>query len=280
MVREKVPKKVAVELPPDITVFAEAKALNELLYSDVCSISESEMSDFTETMRTFSGIRGYSQEYTEAWVKHRFRLYLTLKWLETLIKTWEGEIESFEMGTESIVSDIFLRSFPRMRWQHLKGDVRYHWEIADQSVDLIVCAEVLEHLSDLPKGLQDSFRKTGLRATLKECYRVLKPGGCLFITTPNAASVVQLRSVLVGNAPWFYGLHVREYTIHELLSELANADFGVESWRAVHCLTIDQEVDYSSIFQMLLDYGFDTTNRGDDIFLTARKSSGPCSRRS
>lgn len=249
----------------------KAKALNDLLHSDIRAISTYQMSRFVQEMNAFCSQRNYSQEYTEAWMQHRFRLYLTLRWLETICTSFVGDIVGLELGDESVVTDLLAQHFPQVRWQNVKTDLRLPWgKIANQSVDLLVCTEVLEHLSDLPEGFQDSFKKTGLIATLKECYRVLKPGGHLFITTPNASSVVQMINILTGGAPWFYSLHVREYTVDELITELKSIGFEVEHWRTVHCLTVDQDTDYSPIFQMLLNYHLPTSNRGDDIFLIAR----------
>lgn len=51
------------------------------------------------------------------------------------------------------------------------GDV---WPIAPSSVDLVLCTETLEHVSDPP-------------AFLAEAFRCLKPGGRLLLTVPFAA---------------------------------------------------------------------------------------------
>ena len=78
-------------------------------------------------------------------------------------------------------------------------------------------------------------------------------------------------SIFNGSAPWFYSLHVSEYTFDELLAELKHFSFEIELWRTVHCLTVDQATDYSPIFEMLLDYSLPTSHRGDNIFLISRK---------
>jgi SAM-dependent methyltransferase len=46
---------------------------------------------------------------------------------------------------------------------------------ADSSVDFIYCGQMIEHLN----------RRTQVVPFLKECYRMLKPGGVLRMTTPN-----------------------------------------------------------------------------------------------
>jgi len=36
-------------------------------------------------------------------------------------------------------------------------------------------------------------------------------------------------------------------------------------------MTAPTGVDYTAVFQLLIQYGYDTKNRGDDIFITAVK---------
>lgn len=90
--------------------------------------------------------------------------------------------------------------------------------LADNAFDAVVMTEVYEHLRDYP-----------VRA-LSESLRVLKPGGHLYFTTPNAAYIMNRLRLLMGRSvatplqDWIGGLpharHAREYTfaeIHELL---------------------------------------------------------------
>jgi len=60
------------------------------------------------------------------------------------------------------------------------------WSLADQSVDLIVCDNVVEHMLDPEKFFS-------------ECSRVLKKGGTLCIRTPNAWNYIGIASRLVPN---------------------------------------------------------------------------------
>ncbi|MGH7662454.1 MAG: class I SAM-dependent methyltransferase [Vulcanimicrobiaceae bacterium] len=61
--------------------------------------------------------------------------------------------------------------------------------IADASFDLVSAMEVIEHLTDYA-------------AFLRECRRVLRPGGRLYLTTPNRVSVdLWLRGALGKVAP-------------------------------------------------------------------------------
>ena len=65
-------------------------------------------------------------------------------------------------------------------YEFLMGDVR-SIEIEDNSQDLVICSEVLEHVPNF-------------RDVLKECYRILKPGAVLLISVPS-----YLPKVYVGN---------------------------------------------------------------------------------
>ncbi len=87
------------------------------------------------------------------------------------------------------------------------------------SFDLVLMTEIVEHLTINP------------RVYLKEVMRVLKPGGFLFITTPNAVHLKNRMRVLFGKSASFpisqlleteahddsiYYRHNRELTISEL----------------------------------------------------------------
>lgn len=73
-------------------------------------------------------------------------------------------------------------------------------QVADQTADVIISFQVIEHILD-----DTHF--------LEEVYRILKPGGKAYLTTPN------IKLTLTRN-PW----HIREYTADEL-GRLAGAIF-------------------------------------------------------
>lgn len=65
-------------------------------------------------------------------------------------------------------------------------------QIADQTADVLISFQVIEHILD------DTL-------FLEEIYRILKPGGKAYLTTPNI-------KLTLSRNPW----HIREYTAHEL----------------------------------------------------------------
>ena len=95
------------------------------------------------------------------------------------------------------------------------------YPLGDESFDAVVMTEVYEHLRDYP-----------IRA-LEEVHRILRPGGYLYFTTPNAAYLRSRLTLLRGKSPatplrdWIGGVpharHAREYTfgeVHELLDRV------------------------------------------------------------
>ena len=88
------------------------------------------------------------------------------------------------------------------------------YPIADSAFDVVLLTEVLEHLREYPAR------------TLAEGYRILRPGGLLVLSTPNAAYILNRVKLLCGKSAyssvndWLYGLpharHAREYTKSEL----------------------------------------------------------------
>lgn len=81
------------------------------------------------------------------------------------------------------------------------GNIPPFGPFADNSFDVVVTFQVIEHI-------QDDV------AFLKEIHRVLKPGGLAMITTPN-------RPMSLSRNPW----HIREYTGKEL-GDLAKKIFS------------------------------------------------------
>jgi ubiquinone/menaquinone biosynthesis C-methylase UbiE len=73
----------------------------------------------------------------------------------------------------------------------------------DLTVDVVVCFETLEHVNDDKR-------------TIDEIHRVLKQGGILILTTPNA-KITQPKNGVPNNP-----FHVREYTPEELTGLLSS----------------------------------------------------------
>ncbi len=88
--------------------------------------------------------------------------------------------------------------------------------------------ELIEHLFD-----------TG--ALLTECHRVLRPGGCLVLTTPNLAGLQDRLGFLLGHSPRhvdalheYLRLHIRPFTKQALLTALRRHGFTPVAVRGNH----------------------------------------------
>lgn len=99
------------------------------------------------------------------------------------------------------------------------------YPLKDASCDAILMTEVYEHLRDYPAR------------SLVEVARILRPGGRLYFTTPNAAYLMNRVRAARGHstasslADWIGGVpharHAREYTFPEIAELMAYAGLHV-----------------------------------------------------
>ena len=95
---------------------------------------------------------------------------------------------------------------------------------SDKLFDGIIFTEVLEHIAVCPPG-----------KILGDFRRVLKPGGYLFLSTPNVANASNILALATGNNIFwrpeiFYGStdrHNREYTPDEVVTLLMSEGFRI-----------------------------------------------------
>jgi SAM-dependent methyltransferase len=109
-------------------------------------------------------------------------------------------------------------------------DVPY--PLPDGQFDVVLLTEVLEHLREYPAR------------SLGEVTRILRPGGRLYLTTPNAAYVVKRFTLLGGTTvhtpleDWIGGLpharHAREYTFAEVTELLDYVGLRLVSRQSRH----------------------------------------------
>lgn len=93
----------------------------------------------------------------------------------------------------------------------------------DASFDLVLFCEILEHLVIDPLPVFGKLR------------RVIKPGGLLLVTTPNAVRLQNLALILAGSNLFdryhpqngVYGRHNREFTLAELKQILHDSGFEI-----------------------------------------------------
>jgi 2-polyprenyl-3-methyl-5-hydroxy-6-metoxy-1,4-benzoquinol methylase len=104
----------------------------------------------------------------------------------------------------------------------LVADSETTFPFADESFDRVQCIEVIEHLMDPV-------------STLREINRVLKPGGEIFISTPNAAWWAHRFLMITGitsfgHSPAYpveVNMHIRHFTMSTLKDFLHRMGFDV-----------------------------------------------------
>jgi SAM-dependent methyltransferase len=111
---------------------------------------------------------------------------------------------------ESAVTHVRAR-YPRVEMLH--GNLA-ELPLADAAVDVVVNFQVIEHLWDQ-------------RQFVAECFRVLRPGGALLISTPNRITFSPGRDTPINP------FHTRELNAAELTELLTSAGFTVESMLGV-----------------------------------------------
>jgi SAM-dependent methyltransferase len=101
-----------------------------------------------------------------------------------------------------------------------EGDLRYVLKAESASIDLVLSFEVMEHIKDRQEERFDDivlFNESGVRSFASEIARMLKPGGMLAMTTPNANSLLALERLVNFEPPVLFRPHVREYTRREVV---------------------------------------------------------------
>jgi 2-polyprenyl-3-methyl-5-hydroxy-6-metoxy-1,4-benzoquinol methylase len=93
------------------------------------------------------------------------------------------------------------------------GDLERPLPYSSGSFSLVSCLELIEHIA-LAEIL------------LTEIHRILCPGGCILLSTPNFAFINARLHYLLGSGPLNEGIHLRFFTKPHLESLLAGAGFG------------------------------------------------------
>jgi SAM-dependent methyltransferase len=144
------------------------------------------------------------------------------------------------------------------------------WPYADECFDCVLCMEVVEHLSYSPANV------------LHEANRVLRPGGRLLLTTPNALAARKLVALLRGRnvyAPYSgfgpFGRHNREFTPEEVRLILEESGFAAQV-RTANLAGYEASDTPTRLAQRLAAVrGRRPARRREHIFATARKVAPP-----
>jgi SAM-dependent methyltransferase len=191
------------------------------------------------------------------------RLAKSLKWLSACEF---NNKEVLELGGFEAASFIIREYFKENNYHLTHTDLRQDFPFSDLKFDFILNMEVVEHIFDLDPGHRTYF--SGLRHCLKECFRVLRRGGEMFMTTPNASSAHVIRRALFQQPPWLYEHHFREYTPEEISHYLKEAGFRILEMSTE---TVWHQEDYDAVMDLIREHNYPPEHRGDDIFVLTRR---------
>ena len=215
-----------------------------------------------------------SLELSEYDHTHRIRLIETLRRMDDVIRPGMAVIE---LGGLSRLAQ-FLAVDSSIDLQEYTKDLRFPLDLPDASFDLVLMLEVLEHLNDRhtlesPIAEIAMFTGSGAISCMQEIYRILKPGGHLVLTTPNATSVDTLGRVLLKEHPFQYKPHVREYAPGDVVQMITEAGLETASTSTFFAWNALPKINREELVRTIMSLGYEGSDRGDDLFVLAGKAS-------
>ncbi len=194
---------------------------------------------------------------------HKTRFEKSLIWIASMDPAGKRVLE---LGSESVTTRLIRGFFPTCTLQTTDFEFRRPFPLEDSTFDLVICMEVIEHVFDLEILQATTF--SGVNHVLQEIYRILRPGGQLFLTTPNASSTWIIQRALLNQPPLAYEHHFREFTFQEINSLVESAGLEIVEAKAEQVWAF---WDFEHITDFMSSNGYSLENRGDDTFLVARK---------
>ncbi len=152
---------------------------------------------------------------------------------------------------------------------------KHVYPYGDEAFDTVMCCELIEHLFEDPMFM------------MSEINRILKPGGHLVLTTPNAGSLRAVSAILLGYHPAFFpayirprkegeeaeARHNREYVPMEVQHLLTDSGFDLVRLETGEFLE-EPHPELGWVTHMLTRYKLSHNLRGDGIYAVGRKA-GP-----
>lgn len=139
------------------------------------------------------------------------------------------------------------------------------------SVSMVTCLEVLEHLKDGAADDRGTWSGSGVRAVLRAIWHTLERGGRLLVSTPNVTSLAALRHWLAGAHPFLYAPHPRELAPPDLRACLDETGYRVERIWTVDVWRHVSPTERRHLRALVAAAGGSPALRGDCLFAWAVK---------
>jgi len=168
-----------------------------------------------------------------------------------------------EKNDKPIKKDEIIKDIP----EYYCNVEREKFPFGDKIFDIVICTEGIEHLIQDPLFM------------LKEIRRVMKKGGTMILSTPNAISLYNRIKLLSGHNvfDWYSpygpsGRHNRQFTVSELTDLLSKANLVVDTIILANKSTENMRKDYCKYSIVNPIYNFITTifkNLRENIFIVS-----------
>lgn len=202
---------------------------------------------------------------------HKVRFWETYLRLDGYLGTRSNLLE---LGGESKITN-YLKAQLGMDIEVYGQDLRYPFELSSSSFDMVLCLEVIEHIKDRTEtgGISEiaMFNRSGVRNVFTESGRVLKDGGILFMTTPNACCIDSIARIFLYQSPQLYAPHVKEFAASELIEVAKEFNLELIAYSTANVWNPLPPIDRQQIIDILSEANIPTEDRGDDMFLVFQK---------
>jgi 2-polyprenyl-3-methyl-5-hydroxy-6-metoxy-1,4-benzoquinol methylase len=119
---------------------------------------------------------------------------------------------------------------------------------------------------------------SGLKNFIREIYRVLKPDGKMFISTPNSLSYNNMNLFFNQEAAWMWYGHFKEFTVPDLSRYIAEGGLKIEMVKSINVWPQRYEHRYTQLIiaidrikKWLRFKSMQNHWRGDSIFMICSK---------
>jgi len=213
---------------------------------------------------------------------HCVRWRVSLEFLKD-VAVPKPEWKILELGWRTIFTDAIIEALG-VTVENTTFDLRTAsgWaSVPDNSLDLIICMEVIEHMPDPVTDPAEFLPTTeffyrGSKECLRQCHAKLKPGGRIFITTPNLNSTVSLGRWINYNTTYSWEPHPREMGFRTACQLTKDAGLHIELATTRDPYLYFKTEGERQLIRFLNDsvhhIGADRANRGEVTFIMARKN--------